>query len=94
MSAVVKSLPPAGDALLADQPWLRTAVTGPVSVVEAPPGCLLTEGLAGALGAAGRRPLWLRLDPDPVPAWAVPPVGGGRAAVRSGRRPAGRGRVR
>ncbi|MEX5711593.1 SARP family transcriptional regulator, partial [Parafrankia sp. FMc6] len=45
------------------------AVTGGVTVFVAPPGTLLTDGLAAALEAVGRTPVWLRLgveDRDPA----------------------------
>ncbi|WP_427165491.1 BTAD domain-containing putative transcriptional regulator [Streptomyces sp. C1-1] len=50
-------------------PPFTEAAQGGLTVLQAPPGCVLGEGLAAALAGAGRLPLWLRLgveDGDPA----------------------------
>jgi hypothetical protein len=45
------------------------AADGGITLLEAPAGYMLTEGLARAFASCGRRPVWLRLgreDRDPA----------------------------
>jgi DNA-binding SARP family transcriptional activator len=63
------------------------AAQGDLTLLEAPPGYLLTEGLALAFTQYGRHPLWLRLGPeDSDPATFLLSV---VAAARRARRDAG-----
>ena len=59
-----KALAPSGSDPEAIHGAFADAATGGVSVLEAPSGHVLTEGLASALTGAGRAPLWLRLEPE------------------------------
>ena len=43
------------------------AADGGITLLEAPPGYALTEGLALAFSGLGRQPLWLRLGPEDSP---------------------------
>ncbi|ABW14820.1 transcriptional regulator, SARP family [Parafrankia sp. EAN1pec] len=64
-----KVLEPLGAEPVAAHSLFVDAVTGGVTVFVAPPGTLLTDGLAAALEAVGRTPVWLRLgveDRDPA----------------------------
>ena len=60
----VKALAPSGSDPEAVHSAFADAATGGVTVLEAPSGHVLTEGLASALTEAGRVPLWLRLEPE------------------------------
>ncbi len=63
-----KHLLPSGSGPEALHSAFEDAASGGVTVLAAPPGNMLTEGLASALTSAGRHPLWLRLgtaDRDP-----------------------------
>jgi DNA-binding SARP family transcriptional activator len=59
-----KALAPSGSDPEAIHSAFADAATGGVAALEAPPGHVLTEGLASALTGAGRVPLWLRLEPE------------------------------
>jgi DNA-binding SARP family transcriptional activator len=63
-----KALPPRGNVPQATYHSFYDAAYGRATVLDAPDGYLLTEGLASALTRLGRRPVWLRLgaeDRDP-----------------------------
>ena len=59
-----KALAPSGSDPDAMHSAFDDAAAGGVTVLEAPAGHVLTEGLASALTGAGRPPLWLRLEPE------------------------------
>jgi len=63
-----KALPPAESGPEASHSAFGDAAAGGVTVMEAPSGHVLTEGLAAAFTQVGRNPVWLRLgqeDRDP-----------------------------
>ena len=63
-----KALVPSGSGPEASHSAFEDVAAGGVTVLEAPPGHVLTEGLASALTRMGRNPVWLRLgqeDRDP-----------------------------
>lgn len=59
-----KALVPSGSGPEASHSAFEDAATGGVTVLEAPSGHMLTEGLASAFRRTGRNPLWLRLGPE------------------------------
>ncbi len=64
MTFIAKTLAPlAGDQYAASGAF-EEAADGGITLLEAPAGCLLTEGLALALRRLDRHPLWLRLGPE------------------------------
>ncbi len=68
MSFEAKTLVPRGSDPEAMHRAFNDAAVGSLTILDAPSGHLLSEGLAAALARAGRRPLWLRLgaeDHDP-----------------------------
>ncbi len=64
MAFEVKALLPWGDDPQVTHRTFEDAARGTVTVLDAPDGYLLTEGLASALTRLGRRPVWLRLGPE------------------------------
>ena len=64
MSFEAKTLIPRGSDPEAVHRAFDDAAGGDLTILDAPPGHLLSEGLAAALARAGRRPLWLRLGPE------------------------------
>src|SRR3974377_1434912 len=89
-----KALVPSGSGPEESHRPFADVAAGRVTVLEAPPGHVLTEGLASALTRMGRNPIWLRLgqeDRDPgtflvslVAAAPRPPRGRGGAHVGVG----------
>ena len=68
MPFAAKTLVPRGSDPEAAHRAFDDAAVGDLTILDAPPGHLLSEGLAAALARAGRRPVWLRLgaeDQDP-----------------------------
>jgi DNA-binding SARP family transcriptional activator len=59
-----KTLVPSGSGPEALPSAFESAVAGGVTVLEAPSGYVLSEGLASAFARMGRNPLWLRLGPE------------------------------
>ncbi len=59
-----KALVPSGSGPETLHAAFENAAAGGVTVLEAPSGHVLTEGLASAFRRRGRRPLWLRLGPE------------------------------
>lgn len=87
-----KALMPSGSGPEALHGAFEDAAGGGITVLAAPSGNVLTEGLASALTRLGRHPLWLRVSPgdrDPG-AFLVSVV----AAAQRSWRDAGRGTLR
>ncbi|WP_327697232.1 BTAD domain-containing putative transcriptional regulator [Streptomyces sp. NBC_00459] len=61
MPLIAKALAPCAEEISVP-PTFTEAARGGLTVLHAPPGYVLGEGLATALTGAGRHPLWLRLD--------------------------------
>jgi DNA-binding SARP family transcriptional activator len=59
-----KALVPSGSGPEALIRAFEDAATGGVTILEAPAGYMLTEGLASAFKRIGRNPLWLRIGPE------------------------------
>jgi DNA-binding SARP family transcriptional activator len=63
-SLALKALSPVAASGPAEHPCFTDAGKGGLTLLAAPPGHLLTEGLAAVLNAAGRGHIWVRLDAD------------------------------
>lgn len=61
MPLIAKALAPCDEEISVPTTFTEAA-RGGLTVLHAPPGYVLGEGLATALTGAGRHPLWLRLD--------------------------------
>jgi ATP/maltotriose-dependent transcriptional regulator MalT len=59
-----KVLAPSGSSPEASHNAFEDAAKGGVTVLEAPSGHLLSEGLASAFARTNRHPLWVRLGPE------------------------------